>query len=66
MLPRLFGVPHLRVNRPLDTLLFHIHLEITILKKRQRWHIFENRDKPLNSQNNYSPRSHNITQQLAR
>ena len=34
------------------------------VKKRQRWHIFENHDKPLNSQNNYSPRSHNITQQL--
>ena len=34
------------------------------VKKRQRWRIFENHDKPLNSQNNYSPRSHNITQQL--
>ena len=33
MLPRLFGVPHLHVNRPLGTRLFHIHLEITILKK---------------------------------
>jgi len=37
-------------------LLFRIHVENDDVKKATL-HIFENQDKPLNSQNNYSPES---------